>query len=635
MREALPSGWAAAARAMCVIAAGLTALACGSSTDTFVAPTPTRCSVQAQTETTAFSATGGTGTVRISTNRECTWSVKSDASWVALQPQASGQGDGTIQFTVAANADPATRNAGVNINDQLIQLTQQGSPCRYQLSSSQETVEASGGQRTIHVQASSGQCTWTASADAAWIRIVSGETGKANGDVVFEVPPATGPTRTGAVIVAGQSVQVVQGNPCRVQLSSTQEAVDPAGGQRTIHVQSSDGSCVWAATTDAPWIRIISGATGSSNGDVVFEVAPGTGSTRNGVVTIAGQTVQVVQVAQAVNCTYATGVTSVTVSASGGITEVSVAAPAGCAWTAQSQSPWITIANGSSGSGAGIVRMSIAASDGPARNGSATIAGVPIAVTQTSGCAVTVDPASYSAPVAGSTSSVAIHTGAECSWTASANVPWITIASATSGAGDTQLRFAVAANTSPARSGALTIGGRTVTVSQPNGCTYSVTPSTMDVTYGAQTASASVTTGTGCVWTAATQAAWITLPQPSGSGSAQVQFTVAANNGPPRSGSLTIAGRTIGISQASPCTWVFAPPSHEFDANGGGGNVLVFVIGGCNWTAVSTVDWITVTAGMDGTGPLLQFSVAPNGGPARVGIVKVGGTDYRVSQAGR
>ena len=130
MREALPSGWPAAVRTICVIAAGLTALACGSSTDTFVAPSPTRCSVQAQTETTAFSATGGTGSVRISTNRECTWSVKSDASWVALQAQASGQGDGTIQFTVAANGDPATRNAGVNVNDQVIQLTQQGSPCR-------------------------------------------------------------------------------------------------------------------------------------------------------------------------------------------------------------------------------------------------------------------------------------------------------------------------------------------------------------------------------------------------------------------------------------------------------------------------------------------------------------------------
>jgi hypothetical protein len=635
MRGALPSGWPAAVRTMCVIAAGLTALACGSSTDTFVAPSPTRCSVQAQTETTAFSATGGTGSVRISTNRECTWSVKSDASWVALQAQASGQGDGTIQFTVAANGDPATRNAGVNVNDQVIQLTQQGSPCRYQLSSSQETVEASGGQRTIHVQASSGQCTWTASADAAWIRIVSGETGKANGDVVFEVPPANGPTRTGAVIIAGQSVQVVQGSPCRVQLSSTQETVDAAGGQRTIHLQSSEGSCTWAATTDVPWIRIISGATGSANGDVVFEVAPGTGSTRTGVVTIAGQSVQVVQAAQAVSCTYATGVTSVTMSASGGIAEVSVATPAGCAWTAQSQSPWITIANGSSGTGAGVVRMSIAASDGPARNGSAIIAGVPITVTQSSGCAVTVEPASHSAPVAGGTSSVAIHAGAQCAWTASSNVPWITIASATSGSGDTQLRFAVAANTSPARSGALTIGGLTVAVSQPNGCTYAVTPPTMDVTYAVQTASASVTTGTGCVWSAASQDAWITFSQPSGSGSAQVQFTVAANNGPPRSQSLTIAGRTIGVNQSSPCSWAFAPPSHEFGPGGGLGNVLVFVTGGCNWTAVSTVDWITMIAGMDGTGPILQFSVAPNGGAARVGIIKIGGTDYLVYEAGR
>src|SRR4051812_8889137 len=190
MLGALPSGWRAALRTMCVIAAALSPLACGSSTDTFVAPTPTRCTVQAQTDTTAFAATGGTGSVRISTNRECAWSAKSDASWVALQSQASGQGDGTLQFTVAANGDPATRNAGVNINDQNIQLSQQGTPCRYQLSSTQETVDPSGGQRTIHVQASSAQCAWTATADAAWIRIVSGDAGKANGDVVFEVPPA-------------------------------------------------------------------------------------------------------------------------------------------------------------------------------------------------------------------------------------------------------------------------------------------------------------------------------------------------------------------------------------------------------------------------------------------------------------
>jgi hypothetical protein len=532
---------------MSLIAAGLTAVGCGSSTETFVAPAPTRCTVQAQSDTTAFAATGGTGSVRISANRECAWSARSDASWIGLPAQPSGQGDGTIQFTVAANADPATRSAGLNVNDQVVALSQQGSPCRYELSSSQETVDASGGQRTIHVQASSGQCTWT-------------------------------------------------------------------------------------ATTDAPWIQIVSGASGSANRDVVFEVARSTGPNRTGVVTIAGQSVQVVQ---GVGCTYATGVTSVSVGASGGISEVSVVAPAGCPWTAQSQSPWIVIVSGSSGTGAGVVRMSVAASDGPPRTGSATIAGVPIPVTQSSGCLVTIEPASIAAPVAGGASSVTVRAGGQCAWSASSNASWITIASAASGSGDAQLHFSVTANTGPARSGTLTIGGRTFTVNQPNGCTYSVSPSTVDVPFAGQAASASVATGTGCVWSAATDAGWISFPQPSGSGAAQVPFTVAANNGPPRSASLAIAGRIVVVNQASPCSWAFAPPNHQFDASGGAGNVLVFVIGGCSWNAVSTVDWITMTAGMDGTGPLLQFVVAPNGGAARVGIIKVGGADYQVFQGGR
>ena len=546
MWEALPSRWSAL-QTMSLVAAGLAAVACGSSTETHVATAPTRCTVQAQSETTAFSATGGTGSVRIAANRECAWSAKSDASWIGLPSQPSGQGDATIQFTVAPNADPATRNAGLTINDQIITLSQQGSPCRYQLSSTQETVDAAGGQRTIQVEASSGQCTWTASSEAPWIQIVSGASGSASRAVVFEVARSTGPNRTGVVTIAGQSVQVVQG----------------------------------------------------------------------------------------VGCTYATGATSVSVGASGGIAEVAVAAPAGCPWTAQSGSPWVVIVSGSSGTGPGIVRISVAASEGPPRTGSATIAGVSVAVTQSSGCQVTIDPVSIAAPVAGGASAVTVRAGGQCAWSASSSAPWITIASATSGSGDAQLQFSVAANTGPARSGSLTIGGRIVTVTQPNGCTYSVSPSTVDVPYAGQAASASVATGAGCVWSAATDTGWISLPQPSGSGAAQVPFTVAANNGPPRSASLAIAGRVVVVNQASPCSWAFAPPAHQFDAGGGAGNVLVFVTGGCSWSAVSTVDWITMTAGMDGTGPILQFVVAPNGGAARVGIIKVGGADYQVFQTGR
>ena len=41
MRQALPSGWSDALRTMSLIAAGLTAVGCGSSTETFVVPATT------------------------------------------------------------------------------------------------------------------------------------------------------------------------------------------------------------------------------------------------------------------------------------------------------------------------------------------------------------------------------------------------------------------------------------------------------------------------------------------------------------------------------------------------------------------------------------------------------------------
>jgi hypothetical protein len=99
---------------------------------------------------------------------------------------------------------------------------------------------------------------------------------------------------------------------------------------------------------------------------------------------------------------------------------------------------------------------------------------------------------------------------------------------------------------------------------------------------------------------------------------------------------LTVAGQTVSVTQASPCSWSLAPPVHDFNADGGQGNVLVIVDGPCTWSAASTVNWITVEAGSTGTGNgLLQFIVAPNGGAARTGIVRIADLDYLVRQAGR
>ena len=58
--------------------------------------------------------------------------------------------------------------------------------------------------------------------------------------------------------------------------------------------------------------------------------------------------------------------------------------------------------------------------------------------------------------------------------------------------------------------------------------------------------------------------------------------------------------------------------------------------GGCAWTAVSTVPWITVTKGGNGSGGgNVEFTVDANAtGAARSGTITIGGQVFTVDQAG-
>ena len=550
MREATLPGPLRLLPLICAIACVMAAVSCGSesSIDTVVAPSQTRCVVQAHADTMSFPANGGGGVVRITVNRECAWAMQSEAPWLALQPEPRGQGEGSVRFTVAANSDPPPRSARLTVNDQGLQISQEGKPCTFRLSSTRETAAASGEQRTVHVESSSAQCQWSAISDVPWITIIGGQTRSGSGDLHFEVAAVTGPPRTGTLTVAGQRVEVEQGT----------------------------------------------------------------------------------------ECIYTTGVTALSVGAEGGTSEVPVSAPAGCTWRAESQATWITILKGESGEGSGSAVVRVDPTDGPPRTGAIVVAGRTVTVTQSSGCAVMVQPASHAAPVGGGPGSVTVGAAAACAWAATTNTPWIAITAGASGSGAGQVQFTVAANTGPARSGSLTVGGQTVAVSQPSGCTFSVTPGSVTLAPAAQTGIVSLSTATGCRWSAASQAPWITLPAISGSGPAQVSFAVAANTGPQRSGVLIVEGNPVTVTQQSPCAWVLSPPRHDMGTEGGRGNVLVIVDGPCSWTASSATSWITMEAGTSGTGNgLVQFIVAVNDGPARTGIVKIAGFDYVVTQPAR
>jgi hypothetical protein len=131
-------------------------------------------------------------------------------------------------------------------------------------------------------------------------------------------------------------------------------------------------------------------------------------------------------------------------------------------------------------------------------------------------------------------------------------VNWITVTFAT-GSGIGQVNYTVAANTTGvARTGTLLVAGQTVTFSQAApSCTYTVTPTAVTAPAGGSASSVSVSSGTGCSWTAVSSASWIAITAgASGSSNGAVNFTVAANStSTPRTGTLTVAGQTVTVTQ--------------------------------------------------------------------------------------
>jgi hypothetical protein len=127
---------------------------------------------------------------------------------------------------------------------------------------------------------------------------------------------------------------------------------------------------------------------------------------------------------------------------------------------------------------------------------------------------------------------------------------------------------------------------------------------------------------------------WVTiLSGASSTGAGSVTYSVQPNTGNARTGTLTVAGQTVTISQTK-CTYAIAPTSQTFNAAGGtGGPVAVTTQSGCDWTAVSKASWITVTTGSSGSGSgTVTFSVAANTGGDRTGTLTIAGLTFTVTE---
>jgi len=583
---------------------------------------------------------GGDGSFDVTAPSGCPWAAATSDAWITITGGVEGPGNGTVAYSVEVNNGLARAGAIVAAG-LTFTVSQAAAPCIYGLSAPSVAIGAAGGDASVDVTTNLETCEWTAVANDAWITITGGAAGTGAGTVQLDVAANEGEARSGTVTIGDQTFTVEQeAVACAIQLSAPGVSVGAEGGDGSVDVTTNLASCEWAAVSNDEWITVTGGASGTGAGTVLFAAAANDGEARSGSLTIGGATFSIDQAA--VPCTYELSAPGVAVGAAGGDGSVDVTANlASCEWTAAANDAWITVTGGASGSGAGAVTFTVAANDGEARAGTLTVAGLTFTVNQAAApCSYQLSEAAIAMPSAGGAASVDVTANlGSCAWTAVASVGWITVTGGASGAGAGTVSFTVAANLGEARNGTIAIAGQTFTVDQEAvPCAYSLSAASKAFSATGGSGSVAVTANlASCGWTAVASDAWITVTGgATGTGNGNVTYSVAANGGDARTGTITIAGKTYTVLQnAAGCAYSLYSWSSTWPAGGGEGQTRVYTTPSCTWNAISNAAWITITGGSSGTGDtFVDYVVDPNPGPSRVGTLTVAGYTYTVTQEG-
>ncbi|MBF0606539.1 MAG: M6 family metalloprotease domain-containing protein [Magnetococcales bacterium] len=246
-------------------------------------------------------------------------------------------------------------------------------------------------------------------------------------------------------------------------------------------------------------------------------------------------------------------------TSSGGYDTVSVTVNTGCPWTATSNNSWITITSGTSGSGNGTVAYTVSANTSASqRTGTMTIAGQTFTVTQegqgSNSVALTISKLGKGTGTVTS-SDGKINCGNTC--TASYN-PSDSLQITLTAVADSGSTFAGwsgdcsnYATSATCKVGMYVANSVTATFDSQTCTDYRIGPTSKTFTSSGGDDGVSVTTNTGCPWTATSNVSWITITSgTSGSGNDIVSYTVAANTSVnQRTGTMTIAGQTFTVTQ--------------------------------------------------------------------------------------
>jgi hypothetical protein len=506
----------------------------------------------------------------MATSQTITWTVMSDQPWLTFTSATSGTGTGSVNYSVAGNPYAANRVATITVvpipgTPATLVVTQLGGILS--ISPASANIGQTGDSGIIAVYTEDPSLQWTAVSSDPWLVLTSVATGIGPANVAWTgTPNTTNKTRTATITVTplngvGQTflaTQQASADP-RIRFSPTSATVDAAGGSGLVSISSTDQTVTWTVISDSSWLTITNGS-GTGDGHFNYTAAANPQATSR-TTTVTANPSRGPSITMTI--TQSGGVltispTSASVPAAGGTGSVTLTTTdSALQWTVTSNQSWLSITSATSGHGSATVQWSAAANpSGDGRSASLTITPTggsgQISSVNQAGLVIgtlSLNPPSASAPPSISVGTIQVtSTNQALTWSATSNQSWLTITSGASGTGNGTIQYQATGNTTADPRMA------TITVTPLNGTavsfqltqaapTASVTPTSSSVSGRGGTGTFNFTTNNSTlVWTASSNADWLTLTSPSsGTADATMSWAAAANpTGAPRTGTITI-----------------------------------------------------------------------------------------------
>ncbi|MBF0560084.1 MAG: hypothetical protein HQL08_15035, partial [Nitrospirae bacterium] len=188
-------------------------------------------------------------------------------------------------------------------------------------------------------------------------------------------------------------------------------------------------------------------------------------------------------------------------------------------------------------------------------------------------CTYTISPASQTVAASGGSGSISVTaSSSSCAWTATASDSWLTISSGSSGTGSGTVNYSVYSNaTGASRTGTITIGGQTFTITQSGTITTALThtltaPSNSNVSRGSifgpivsSITNNSSSTITGYLW------ASVYTPKGSWVDTIYVPLTLSAGQSMSNNGIMRLIPSLADTGAYSFCEYIYNPSWTELD----------------------------------------------------------------------